>query len=166
MTEVNEVCSMGLTFDPGWMPLTPVCSCFTVLVALDAFWFVDSSFLSLFSQEAMKAAGTCVCIRMHMYVYVCVSKTQYSSLGTSPVETMPFLQLLCYKMVEDSPYKWLGYYLPHCWKHGMWTCRLFDLICHNIGVHWVSKQLSKTIYSWWKYKWNPFKVSTLQIWVL
>lgn len=72
----------GLTFDPGLNASHPCLFHFTVLVTLDAFWFVDFSFLSLFSQEAVKAAG-CVC--------VCVSlKVQYSSPGTSPMESVSF----------------------------------------------------------------------------
>lgn len=51
-----------LTFDPG---LNASHSClvhFTVLLTLGAFWFVDFSFLSLFSQEVVKTA---------LCVYVC-----------------------------------------------------------------------------------------------
>lgn len=48
---------------------------------MDAFWFVDFSFLSLFSQEAEKAAGMCVCA--HLCVCVCVSR-KYSIQALAP----------------------------------------------------------------------------------
>lgn len=74
----------GLTFNPGPNASHPCLFHFTVLVTLVAFWFVDFTFLSLFSQEAVKAAGMCV------YMCVCDSKVQFSSLGTSPVESVSF----------------------------------------------------------------------------
>ncbi len=52
-------------------------------VTLDAFWFVDFSFLSLFSQEAVKAAGMCVYICVCVGVCVCVSR-KYSILALAP----------------------------------------------------------------------------------
>lgn len=44
---------------------------------MDAFWFVDFSFLSLFSQEAEKAAGMCVCAHLCVCVYVCLENTVF-----------------------------------------------------------------------------------------
>lgn len=49
------------------------------------FGFVDFSFLSLFFQEVVKTAG----------MWMCISKLQYSSPGTSLVESVLFLQLSC-----------------------------------------------------------------------
>ena len=65
----------GLTFDPGLSASHPCLFYFTVPVTLDAFWFVDFSFLSLFSQEAVKAAEMCVCICV--CVYVCLLSTVF-----------------------------------------------------------------------------------------
>lgn len=53
----------GLTFDPALNASNPCVFHFTVPVTLDAARFVDFSFLSLFSQEVVKAAGICVCVR-------------------------------------------------------------------------------------------------------
>lgn len=92
----------GLTFDPGLNASLSFLFHFTVLVTLDAFWFVDFSFLSLFFQEAVKAAGMCVS--------VCVSKVQYSSFCTSPVESVSFSAVVLryitrwYKYLHTSGY--------------------------------------------------------------
>ncbi len=67
----------GLTFDPGLNASHPCLFHFTVLVTLDAFWFVDFSFLSLFSQEAVKAAGICVCVSVSL-------SRKYSILALAP----------------------------------------------------------------------------------
>lgn len=97
-------------------------------------------------------------------VYLCVRVSQKYSIGA----LAPALWSLClftvscavvfYNMVKVSPYKQLQFYLPHFWKHGVLACLLFDLTCHNIVVHWVSKQLSKTVFSWREYKWNSWKI--------
>lgn len=136
------------------MFLTPVCSS----LQSQSLWmpFGLLSFLSshCFPRKWWKLWCVCVCACVY------VLEVQYSSLGTSPVESVSFFcscPAVCYKMVEVSAYKWLQYYLPHFWKHGVLACLRFDLTCHNIVVHWVSKQLSKTIFSWRKYKWNPLK---------
>lgn len=46
---------------------------------MDAFWFVDFSFLSLFSQEAVKAAVCMLCVQVpvcgHAYVCVCFNNS-------------------------------------------------------------------------------------------
>lgn len=155
MTEVNEVCSMGAYLWPWSECLSPLsvpfCSPSHSGCLLVCWLFFP---LIVFPGSGESCRDVCV------HVCVSLSKVQYSILGTSPVESVSFFcscPVVYYKMVEVSLYKLLRYYLPHFWKHGVLACLLFDLTCHNIVVHWVSKQLSKTILSSRKYKWNPLK---------
>lgn len=72
-----------LTFDPGLNASQSCLVHFTVLLTLDAFWFVDFSFLSLFSQEVVKTA---------LCVYVCFEST---------LALVFLLQLFC-GMLQDG----------------------------------------------------------------
>lgn len=148
MTEVNEVCSMGAY-------LWPRSECFSPLSVL--FYSPSHSGCLLvcwlfFPLIVFPGSGeSCRDVCVHLCVCVCVS-LKYSILALAPaLWSLSFFcssPAVCYKMVEDSSYKRLQYYLPHFWKHGVLACLLFDLTCHNIVVHWVSKQLSKTIFFW------------------
>lgn len=118
---------------------------FTVLVTLDAFWFVDFSFLSLLSQEVVKAA---------LCTYVCASRL-YTTLISAP--TLWGLWQFSCVIVQDGRSLSKQYYFPHFWKQVMLACLPFDLTCHNIAAHWFSKWWSKTTFFLRKYKWNPLK---------
>ena len=150
----------GLTFDPALNSSHP-----SSILRSESLWmsFGLLTFLSshCFSRKWWKLQA-CVCVISLSVCCVCVCVTQnYSILALAPA--LWSLSFFCscpvvyYKMVEVSPYKRLRYYLPHFWKHGVQACLLFDLTYHNIVMHWVSKQLSKAIFSWRKNKWNPLK---------
>lgn len=117
MTEVNEVCSMGLTFDPGEC-LSPRLFHFAVPVTMDAFSFVDFSFLSLFFQEAVKAAGICVSVNLYGYLGNTVLKPWHQLCKDGAL----FLSTACYKILEGLSYNWLRYYQPHFKQYGVQAC--------------------------------------------
>lgn len=51
---------------------------------MDAFWFVDFSFLSLFSQEAVKAAVCMLCVQATVCgrAHVCIETALSSSVAS------------------------------------------------------------------------------------
>lgn len=156
MTEVNEVFSTG-TY------LWPWSECFSPL----SFPFYSPSHsgcllvcwlffpLIVFPGSGESCRDMCIC------ACVCLKSTVFEPWH-QPSGVCVFFSVSCavvfYNMVKVSPYKQLQFYLPHLWKHSVLACLLFDLTCHNIVVHWVSKQLSKTVFSWREYEWNSWKI--------
>lgn len=67
MAEVNEVCSMGLTFDLGWMQFTPVCS----TLHSQSLWmpFGLLTFLSSHCFPRKRWKLQCVCVRARECVW-------------------------------------------------------------------------------------------------
>lgn len=125
MTEVNEVCSMGLTFDPGecLSPLSvPFCSP-SHYGCLFVCWLFFPFIVFPGSGESCRDMCECEFVWMSW-------KYSIQALAPALYRRCPFLTLIysMFQNIRGLPYKWLRYYQPHFKQYGVLACWLLMFI--------------------------------------